>query len=803
VHNSGPHCYRVGDVEVDRLSGCIRTPEGEVYVRPKSLQVLIYLIENRDRLVTKAELIDNFWQDTAVTDDALVQKIKEIRKLLGDDPQRPRFIKTYPRAGYRFISPVEALSKDSPVPNRPMIVTTRETTSLEIDLEEDLTQPFHSESALGESLTGSLPARRKDRLVATYALTLALIAVISISALVIYRSMLTALPRPDIHLTERQGGTAIAVMYFENQSGSRDLDWLREGLADMLITGLGRSKTFSVLSRQQLSVMLNRSRHQDNDPIGLSQALSIAGQSGARVVVLGSFAKLGDRIRIDVRLHDQNSGRVIATDGVIVDKPDQVFSQVDLLSLKLASNLGVADIAEDTRNGLSDSMTSSLEAYRYYSMALERADAFHTEEAIDLWKKAIELDPQFAMAYARLGYTYTMVRVNEPDKAKPFLEKAFQLSDRLAEKEKLYIKAWYAFAVGDVQGTFQAFREIIKRYPRGVEAYTRLGYMCIHNGRLEEASEVLRQALVIDPEGRDIYNQLGFAYYNLGKLDEAVDAHQRYVQLAPQEPNAHDSLGMSYAASGRYDDALLEFDRALALNPAFHFGSLHKADIHFLLGHYQAAALQYQQYLKVAPSDWDRAVGYHSLYWLYQRKGDLNRAEQAARQELRLGSDFGDSLLIALARGDLGSAEKFREQLFAHPVFDRNFRPVTVAGQKTLEYCLGYYTLKTGHTPEAIEHFKEAIGSGVHWNVYSVEDCLAGAYLNLGRIDEAIAEYERLRNLFPNSALTHYHLGEACERKADLDHARSEYQAFLQIWKDADPDLKEVVAAKRYLSSHP
>jgi DNA-binding winged helix-turn-helix (wHTH) protein len=101
--------YRFNDVEIDAPQGCVRRAGQEVYLRQQTFQVLLYLLKRRERLVTKEELFENIWKDAAVTDNALLQCIFDIRKTLGDDSRNPRFIKTFPKVGYRFISPVEEI----------------------------------------------------------------------------------------------------------------------------------------------------------------------------------------------------------------------------------------------------------------------------------------------------------------------------------------------------------------------------------------------------------------------------------------------------------------------------------------------------------------------------------------------------------------------------------------------------------------------------------------------------------------------------------------------------------------------
>lgn len=233
----------------------------------------------------------------------------------------------------------------------------------------------------------------------------------------------------------------------------------------------------------------------------------------------------------------------------------------------------------------------------------------------------------------------------------------------------------------------------------------------------------------------------------------------------------------------------------IALNPDFHFARLHLGEVYFRLGRYAEATIEYRRYIELAPSDWDAAMGYHRLALLYLEKGDLQKAEAAANGELKHKNDLGGRFLVALANGDLQAAERFKGQIF------ESTRPPHLSW-KTIHYFRGRRAIKSGHANEAIEHFKEALKHlPLVWNADCVEDCLANAYLELDRLDEAIAEYKRILALNPNYAPAHFHLAQAYERKGEVERARSAYQTFLGIWKNADRNLSEVNIAKQRLSN--
>jgi len=514
--------------------------------------------------------------------------------------------------------------------------------------------------------------------------------------------------------------------------------------------------------------------------------------------VLGSFAKLGEKIRINVHLHDTQTGWPLASESIVADKPDDILTQVGLLSFKLATHLGVSPNEQEGRTAFASVMTDNLDAYRYYSLAVEKTQALHNAEAISLLQKAITLDPQFAMARARIGYVYAL-SWSFPEKARPYLEKAFQLAGRLTEKDRLSITAWYCVASFDYPGAVRAFREIIAQYPMEVEAYWRLGRLLRGEMQHEEAISVFKQGLVIDPEARFLYNELGNTYAVLGRHDEALQTHQRYVQLAPDEPFAYDRLGLTYQWAGRYEEALAAYQRGLQLNPEFEVLIAHLGNLYFWQGRYREALTEYHRYIQVAPSSSERARGYSDLASVHRKRGEPDQAEAAARREMRSDKRcVGNTFLLALDRGDHKTVERLQEEIFVkNPYHSRGAR----LNRRILYYYRGYLALKSRRAEEAIEHFKEALRQEpVHWNIDSLEDCLANAYLELGRLDEAIAEYERILRLNPHYPLAHYHLAQAYDRKGEREQARSHFERFLQIWNQADPDIPEVIAAKQRLS---
>ena len=788
--------YRCEDVEIDPSLACLKRGGLEQHLRQQSFHLLLYMIERRQRLISKEELIENFWRDAAVTDNAVVQCIKEIRKVLGDDPHEPRFIRTIHKIGYRFIAIVveEPLAAEA---GRPSLESEGAGPSFagKAAGAEAMAAGAETKAAGAAAIRGPHP--RLNPWLRWFVLGLAATGGIVLTGTVLHHSTAS---RVEVTLPRVPGRKALAVMYFENQSAKPALNWLSEGLADMFITDLARFDKLTVLSRQQLHLLLERSRHKPQSGIHLDDALDIARKSHAEAVLLGSFLTLGEKILINTRLFETASGQLLAADQFEVDQPADILARIDLLSPKLAAHLGTTPVDMRHQTGLAEAMTNNLEAYRYYSLGVSKAQAFQNAQAIALLRKAVQLDPKFAMAYARIGYAYSVTDF-VPEKGRPFLAKAIQLSDHLAPKDRLYVTAWYAIARQDYPGAIRTMQQIVDQFPLETEAYTRLARLLYGEERPQETIAVVRRGLAVDPEFGDLYNVLGVCYLGLGRYDEAIAAHQRYVQLAPAEPNAHDSLGMSIQQSGRYESAAGEYSAALSLDPEFEPAIIHLGNVYFQQGRYRDALRQYQRYIQVTGSDTARAVGYSSLAQVYWRQRDLSRAEQAAQNETRYAKGaVWSELLLALERGETAKAARLKGR------FLKYFQDVPYPGRgsrderRSYEYYMGALALHEKQPSQAIAHFQAALrhlppSSGL--DLY--EDCLANAYLELARLDDAVSEYQRILRLNPNYPLAQYHLAQAYRRKGQAEQARAAYERFLQIWKGADADIPEVVDAKKEL----
>ncbi|MBX7169509.1 MAG: tetratricopeptide repeat protein [Pyrinomonadaceae bacterium] len=777
MNSSGKITYRFADVEVDLSRGSLTHNGKDIYLRQKTFQVFIYLLEQHDRLVSKDELMQTVWKDTAVTDDVLVQCVKEIRQTLGDNPQQPRFIKTFPKIGYRFIGKVEEY---------PQTTFIEEITKVEFEIEEE----FDTDQSNKKNL---LPIKDKKSKSFFY-FPIAIVVLIGILIFGVSFWWRTNLHTIQTRLPIVAGKKNIAVMFFENHSKSVELDWLREGLADMLITNLSRSNNLNVLSRNQLYNLLERQSLEKN--FSLDQAVEIARQTQSNLFILGSFSQIGERVRLDIQIYDAESGNILTSENLTVEKSEQLLTEIDLLSFKITNRL---NIDSDEKANLATTMTNNLEAYRYYSLALEKAQGLQTNDALDLLEKAVALDPSFAMAYARIGHTYSITQ-GWSEKGKPYLEKAFAMSDRLSEKDRLFIAGWYAIANLDYPSAIQTFREIIQKYPTETEAYLRLGYLLRGEEKFEDAIGILRQGLAIDSNSPEIYNALGLLYSLLGKHSEAIVMHEHYVALEPSKANSFDSLGMTYQWAGHYNEAIVNYQQALKINPKFEIAQVHLGNTYFQSGQFQKSIEAIKKYIELAPSHLERGRGFTYLAYIYRKQNNLNAAKQAAQTALNEEPfQMGEMLIISCDNGDWKTVEKLKNKIFADASFSNRGARLS---PRYKYYYLGYIALKKGETETALENFREALRHlPLSWNIDSFEDCLANAYLEIGRYDEAIAEYQRILQINPNYPFAQYSMAKALEKKGQLEDSQIAYRKFLESWKNADQNISEIIQAQKSISS--
>jgi DNA-binding winged helix-turn-helix (wHTH) protein/tetratricopeptide (TPR) repeat protein len=747
--------FKVGEAEIRPDTNIVVIAGEERYLRLQAMLVLTHLLERPGELVSKEELNRAVWNDSAVTDDALVQCVVEIRKALGDDPRRPRFIRTVPKGGYCFIGPVGNVL-ESPAPP-------------------------------AETTTVGDPARvgsswRK------WVVAAMLMAIVGAGLLTAWRRGSAS----AVAWSAQPGTTRVLVLAFANPSNREDLSWLQRGLPEMIVTGLARSPGLSVLAPSQVT----RLPGGDLDASDLAGAIALATATKADAFVTGSFSAVGDALRVDARVY-QPDGTLAGSESLTAARREAVLAEVDRLAEGLSRILGRPLDTQQSALHFGDVMTNNLAAYREYSLGVEKANALQSDAALDHFNAAVTADPNFAMAHARIGYTYA-VSMGWAERAEPYLAKAFQMSEGLREKDRLSILAWYALAKLDFEGALSPLRTLIDRFPDDLESSWLLARTLRGEERWDETEKVLLAGLRINPNAKDLHNELRAVYGATGRLDLAKVEAEKYVALSPNEPNAYDSLGLANQQMGLYDEALRNYQRSIALDPNFDIAVYHIGNVYAEQGRYREALAMYRRYSDMMRFPERRLHGLSSQAWIHYLRGDLQEAWRLAN----LLKDESDGLrldlaMIALARGD--RKRFYREIQVPISISNRGARfPLIFAA-----YARGMQAEVEGRQDDALALFKQAISHApVQWSFPTYDDCLAEALFRYGRFPEAIAEYRRLLALNPSAARYQFRLAQIAERQNQPVDAEAAYRRFLALWPKADADVPEIVTARAWLQKH-
>jgi DNA-binding winged helix-turn-helix (wHTH) protein/TolB-like protein len=338
--------YLFGEYELDAARGFLCCAGEERPLRHQSFQLLLYFLERPGVQITKDQLTEAIWNDTSVTDNALVQCITEIRRALNDDPRNPRFIKTVPRIGYRLIAQVEIVYAAPAVAR-----TTRTAFGWSVLRIASLVLI----ALLVSSLCGDKSQAHSSNTTSTF-------------------------NAPVTHI--------LAVFPLNNATARPHLDWLREGISNMILTSLERGSRSNALGDDRIHVV------PDDFPasgtLTVPAALEIARSVHATEFVMGTISYSGSQVTIRIEVRSGKDGHLITSDSTPLRNLGTAAELANALSTEIAHQLGVRTEAGPT---LTDVGTENVEAYRYYSLGVEKVKQFQNSQAITLLERLSSLIP--------------------------------------------------------------------------------------------------------------------------------------------------------------------------------------------------------------------------------------------------------------------------------------------------------------------------------------------------------------------------------------------------------------------------
>jgi tetratricopeptide (TPR) repeat protein/TolB-like protein len=473
--------------------------------------------------------------------------------------------------------PASELRDDIPKPLARMIQRALEkrpedryqsTTDLRRDLEDLKRDVDSGELALGTTTSRARvlgPARRRRR----WALPAAIGA-----ALVVVGAMAALFFRGQPPATAEDGRRSVAVFYFDNLSGDPQLDWLRTGLTDMLVTNLSQSPGLRVLGTTRLYQLLEDTGHRDDRTVSAPVVESVSRKAGVTTALVGSFVRAGSQIRISASVQDPRNGEVLASERVEGDAESGLFALVDELTGRLKKRLEMPPptrMAEGKgrhwkEKKLEEVTTSSLEAFKHYAEGSRLHDRLQEKEAQAHFEKAVEADPGFAMALAKLS----VVHANQGnlDKARAYAAKAVAKSSNLPPGERFYIEGrYYSLDPASIEKAVAAYERAVDDAPAHTAARNNLAQLLIHLKRYPEALvhlEDLRRHGMTFPGS---YMSLAEAYVATGHAEKAREALAQYAAEHPDRSAGYENIAFFELTQGRPDEALAALDKAAALHP--------------------------------------------------------------------------------------------------------------------------------------------------------------------------------------------------------------------------------------------
>jgi TolB-like protein/DNA-binding winged helix-turn-helix (wHTH) protein/Flp pilus assembly protein TadD len=527
----------------------------------RPFQVLLYLIDHRDRLVSRAELLDLFWEGRDVYDVTLTKCVGKIRRALGEDHEGPRFIETRYAEGYRFIGPLEEQS----VRNEPAAFEVERTRGLKIIAEEEEVHesdpPAENTEAIqaaGVIVTHDTPAPSSLKI----PMALAFIAVsLVIGAGIALRIRAGSMSDAQASQAALKPDNSIAVLPFKNLSGDAAQDYLSDGLTESLITELSKTKGLKVISRSSAFVFKDK----EIDPREVGQKLGVA------QILEGSVRKSNGDLRVEVRLVSAQDGHVLWAS----ETHDHPLKDIFLVQDQIA-----CDVTSHLRNLLCGSTTAqtphtvnpaAYEAYLKARYFWNKRTGDGVQRAIPYFEQAVTLDPNYAMAYAGLSECYAVGMwlvpfepKNATAKLKTAALQAVALDENLAEAHAAMASVY--FYEWDWAKAGQEYRRAVELNPGSAMLHHNYGLYLNVVKRPDEAIEESKKARELDPLSLAINTDLGLAYQYARKYDYAIEVYRKSLELDPTFDMTHYYLGEAYMMKGLYADALAEFQKTTGMS---------------------------------------------------------------------------------------------------------------------------------------------------------------------------------------------------------------------------------------------
>jgi len=743
-------------------------PEKEILLRagepiqlaPKTFQILLVLVRHSNEVVTKEDLMKAVWPDTFVEEANLSRNIFMLRKALGERPQDHSYVVTVPGRGYRLAESVHLVAEDE------LSIIAADHSKVQVQVEE--TRPWGW-------------------------ISVAVILLIAAATFRLLWHRATVLSDKD----------TVVLADFANSTGDSVFDGtLRQGMA----VQLEQSPFLSLISDQRIRHTLRLMGRPAEAQLTPDLAREVCERTGSAAVLEGSIASLGSQYVLGLRAKNCRTGDVLDEEQAQAVKKEDVLNALSQIASKFRTRVGES-MSTIERHGtpLAEATTESLEALEAYSAAWKVHNSRGGAAALPLFRRATEIDPNFAMAHASLGRMYA--DIDELDLSAESTSRAWQLRDRTSDREKFFITASYeALVTGNLEKARQTCEAWARTYPRDALPHVMLsGYLNKVTAQYERAAAEARKAIELDPDFAVGYYNLAVNYAYVDRLGEAENTLRRAAGRG-LEIDEFDML--------EYDIAFLSADQPGMEREA---ARARERSGESWISNKEAFALAYSGRLKQARAMSRRAMEQAQQAAQRERAGLWNAGE--ALQEAFFGNAFEASKRAEAALELSKDREVEYGAAVALALAKYSSRSETLTNDLAKRFpedtCVRFSYLPTLRAMLALNHREHSRARdllqtavpyelGVRANFGSLYPVYVRgeAYLADNKGAEAAVEFQKILNhrgiviSDPIGALAHLQLGRAYALAGGMAKAKSAYQDFLTVWKDADPDIPILKQAK-------
>jgi tetratricopeptide (TPR) repeat protein/predicted Ser/Thr protein kinase len=611
----------------------------------------------------------------------------------------------------------------------------------------------------------------------------------------------------------------IVIADFENLTRDPVFD---RSLQTALLVGIQQSQYVNVLPTARVQEALRRMRKESGAKLDEAVASELAVREGAKAVLACSIAEVGGAYSLSARLVQPHSRAIVLTETTTAQGKGQVLPALDSLAKSVRQKLGESlDGVKEQGLPLPEATTSSLEALTTFAEGLKLA-ATNRQAGADLVEQAVSIDPDFAMAHAFLGaYYYTTP--NSTVRGEEHFVTAMKLLDRLTLREQLWIRAQAEDYRGHREQAVQYYEAYLSQYPDDYLARFRLGWVYMATlHQCDKAIAAFERVLKSNPSDDSSYINLATCYHSMGQTQKALEYYQKAFQIRP-------AAITEFFVNQEYGALLMETGDTAKAAETFQKMISDQSDLKKAHGYRYIAMLDmYQGKLSDSIANLKQAILLHRtthnleseyrdhvlLSSAYRLKG-LDRdslSELETARTILANGHFGPMWIERVAKpyarlGRTAVATKLLHDMISQaqdPTALSAINRNSASDQAVISIVKGELALAAGKSSEAIEAFQLADKLSPHDSASAAES-LAFAYRSLGKLQDEARVYEdalgqrkfglQIEGL-EYWLLSHYELAKIYQELGDTAKAKEYYEQFFNTWKDADPDIPVLTAAK-------